>query len=54
MESCIALVANLNTGIQTVFGIVLVHSAWKSVVAGLLASICERLVVRQTWADNWR
>lgn len=52
METCVNLVADLNSRIQTAFGTVLMLSAWKVGVAGLLASVWEMLVVRQTWADK--
>lgn len=40
------MVADLNMRIQIGFGIALVRSVRKGGVAGLLASICEMLVVR--------
>jgi len=54
MGTCITSVADLNTRVQIAFGTALVSSAWKGGVAGLLASFCEMLVVRQTWADQQR
>lgn len=52
MEMCITLVTDLNMRIQTAFGTALVCSAWEGGVAGLLASICKVLVVRETWSDQ--